>query len=697
MRLLRLERVDICAQHCETIQRKRQHDLICIVLLVMLAACGTSPQQPTPTSSPDVLVSPAPATATRSAASVSRMPPPVIPPASVRVAHTLVDGPVIDVQIDGETVVSGMRYSTNTQPVEITPGEHSITITQQGSADALLSQSLNAAPLEAVILVFTGTADAPVLGVYSEPAPALSSITSSVSLIHAIPRAPDITLFNGAADLSGTVGFGVQSFESLLESGNRTFDLGSGDQPLISHALTLLPRSHYTLILYGQADNPDSLGVMTLSSRVPGRAALRLLNVSPDAGALDVYLDGALYAEDVAYARPTERRAVFAQTYQLYFFPAGAAIDTQPLFNARITIPEDAALTAVFLGPAADPVVTLVEENLSLTRPGQARMTFVNAAENAPIIRGNVGGLTDLNFAQASSSLSLPAEPVNLYWNLVENRIAGIRVAQAENLTIEAGYSYLYVVTVTSEDQPPLIFGEAVGVDETLVALPADVTPSPTPRNPTRLRLVNALDGSSTVDFVLGEAVVAAGVRYGSSSGLVTGAADFQTLSVRDPISGAVLASTDFEFQLGRTYSAYAYGFAGSRSGVLIEEEPVFQSARSSALIRVVNLTDLEGVPFGLGYLQGGVDPNATQETYATRPALFADTVRLLYDINSKTASPMTLLPPGTYDLFVIDDATSTSALRLPNITLEADSVSEIVIYQALDSLRVGGFILNYP
>lgn len=665
--------------------------------MLLAGACAPAPQPSTATPAPTAVLPVATPTATLSAASVRSMPTPTLPAATVRVAHVLADGPSIDVQIDDEPVVRGMRYTTTTQPTDLIPGEHIITILTEGADTPLITQTISAAPQAALILVFTGTSDAPALGVYEEPALALDDTTSSVSLIHAIPRAPDIIARAGSGEPSSATAFGAMSPVQQVASGTQTFTFQSGDEQLLAQPVNLVPRSHYTFIVFGSVQASAAPQIIVLSRRVTGRALLRIANISPDAGALDVYLDGALYAQNVTYGRPTERREVFAQNYQLYFLPAGAPVTTQPIYNAALNAAEGAVITAVLLGAASDPRLVTAAEDLSLTRPGQARMVFLNALPNAPLLRGEIGGLTDLSYGQASPPLMIPAESVNFYWTLVENRIAGVRVAEAENVVLDAGRSYLYLITETSETQPPLIFSDAVGVDESLAQLAADVTPSPTPRSPTQLRFVNALDGSTQVDFLLGEVSIAQGLGYGQSSGFTNGAADIQTITLVDSSSGTPLASTDYTFRLGQRYSVYAYGFVGVRQGVLVVEDEVFRANSSSGLVRLVNLTDLIEVPFGLGTLPSANLPNAIQETYATRPAIFADMSRLFFDVDSKSASPLTLVPPGILDFFVIEDASASTALQLPNLTIEAGQVYEIVVYQALDSLLVGGFVLSYP
>lgn len=678
--------------------------LIAVFLVLLVSACqsndappSTVPAAPTPETTAESTIAPTAQPITQDLSQADGF---------LRIAHAMPDGAQFNFTIDEILVASNMRYTTATQPTRLSAGDHNVRVLPLDSDIPLLEQTITIEADKTLILVFTGTADAPAIALYPETNQTLVPTETWVNIVHAVPRGADLEVRQNSEEITGTFAFGQSSGAIIVPSGRTTLEFLGNGQPLLSHDINLLPRFSYTLVITGRADDPASLSVIDLNSRIPGRATMRVINIAPDSGALDIYLDEQPFAQNIAYDRPSGWQEILPHRYTLSAYLAGTDhTTTQPLFQQQITPQEDQNLSLVFMGSADKLQMTIVQEDNSPIRPGQARIIFVNTLPNVPRVRVNVGGgpipgTPDLAYGQASQPLLIIADTVNFYWNLVEGQVESGRIETAENITLDAGRSYLYLLTGAASDVPPVIFSENVGIDETLAGLAVDVTPSATPRVPTLIRFINGIEGSIGADFVIGETPAALGIAFGQASNLVSAPAGSQMITVRSPNEQAPLATVNYDFDTSKQYSVYAAGFVGFTPTLTIVEETSLRRNDANPRVRLVNLSELTENIFGLGYVPAATNalPEATPQTYTdARPSMFFDTIRMIGFTANQTASDFQDFSVGANDLIVFDPREDKIALLLPNVLLEADQLYDVVVFQSLDSMRVIGFLLMYP
>jgi hypothetical protein len=217
-----------------------------------------------------------------------------------------------------------------------------------------------------------------------------------------------------------------------------------------------------------------ALGLVSTAS-AQAEARIRVLHASPDAPAVDVYLDGSEAISDLAFDEITDYVSVPAGSYTVEVFPAAADGTGDAVITADVTLSADTDYTVAAVGALAEiePLV-LVDDN-SAPPAGQVRVRFVHASPDAPavdIFAEGVGVVVSgAAFKDASEYLAVPALTYNL-----EVRAAGTEtVALAlPGLALEEGNVYSAFAVGLLEGEPAL--SAKLTVDATF-----EPTPTPTP------------------------------------------------------------------------------------------------------------------------------------------------------------------------------------------------------------------------
>ncbi len=128
-------------------------------------------------------------------------------------------------------------------------------------------------------------------------------------------------------------------------------------------------------------------------------AQLRAIHASPDAGAVDIYVEGVgIVAADVAYGDATPYLTVTAGTYNVQLRPAGADSSTDPIYETgNVTLAANTVLTAVAAGlfnsqDAADNFrIVPLFESFATPGAGNAIVRILHAGADAPTVDLDVG------------------------------------------------------------------------------------------------------------------------------------------------------------------------------------------------------------------------------------------------------------------------------------------------------------------
>lgn len=155
---------------------------------------------------------------------------------------------------------------------------------------------------------------------------------------------------------------------------------------------------------------------------------MRIAHLSPNAPAIDVWVDGVLSWTDVDFDIITAYLLLPAGEHRLQFSPAG---QTEPVIDIVVTLQSRAAYTLATLGPwdQGDLVPSLFVDDLSPSLFA-AKIRFLHASADLPAVDVALAEGTvlysNLAFAEATGYLSLPAGHYDL-----ELRLAGTNTVVA--------------------------------------------------------------------------------------------------------------------------------------------------------------------------------------------------------------------------------------------------------------------------
>ncbi|MFW5748737.1 MAG: DUF4397 domain-containing protein [Chloroflexota bacterium] len=711
----------------------RAAHLLLIIGLMMLAACGgeTAPEAPTRVPSP-VPPTETPIQPTETATPAPTATPTIVPQvraenpaqqAYARIIHAIPGAPAVDVYAESVGLVFGLSYGVVTNSTQAPTEPVTITVVPTGTrldeAEPLVRQQITFPAGETSALVITGTADAPTLSQFLIFTDVIEPDQSRITLIHAAPDGPTVSLRSGADELTTPVDYNTMSVPVDIPAGPNTLEVRAGETTLLSVTDALRERVGYTYILAGNTATPEGLQLIAFDERLPGRTRLRVINISPDVLAADVYLNGESFATGLEYTRATERQEIPSGQYTLEVLPAGSAYEQTPaLDTVQFNAAEGRSLTMIVMGGSADLDVVRVEDDLSPVPPGQVRMTFVHGLPDVgPLsILGGAGRLEGVNqiaYSQSTRPALIPATTSRFEWEAQTGDVVEV----AENVSLSSGTAYLYLVTGRDPGAPPIIFSDAVTIDERLAAVQEANEPTPVPVLPARLRVINMIDDRSPVDVLIDGVVIAPSLpfRQVTPSTLVT--EGVHSLSVRlpgatsttnpdgeveafDPADLVVIAET---FAQDREYVLYIYGYNTNALELALTANDVPRSAQDLTTLRLVNLTKQEGIRFDMAVRDSSVqvaqpspDPTLAATLPQFREPYFGGADFVARDVTSGAASLPSQIRPGVYDLLILDSSNTLIAKTEFQYTLEAQQY-DIVVIQLDGSLQVNQFILPYP
>jgi hypothetical protein len=146
-------------------------------------------------------------------------------------------------------------------------------------------------------------------------------------------------------------------------------------------------------------------------------AKVRVIHASPDAPAVDVYVNGERALSNVPFFTASDYLDLPAGTYQVQVTPAGQPASAA-VIDASATIEAGKAYTVAATGPVASIAPTIIEDNLSAPAAGQAHVRVYHFSPDAPAVDVQLADGTKLieglAFPAASAYLPVPAGSYDL-------------------------------------------------------------------------------------------------------------------------------------------------------------------------------------------------------------------------------------------------------------------------------------------
>ena len=339
-------------------------------------------------------------------------------------------------------------------------------------------------------------------------------------------------------------------------------------------------------------------------------AQVRAIHASPDAPAVDIYVEGSStpIATNVAYGAATAYVTVPAGTYNIQLRPTGADSSTDPIYETgNVSLGADAVLTAVAAGllnsaDAADAFRIIPQfEGFATPASGNAIVRILHAGSDAPTVNLDVGAdgsneITNLaRFADTGAAgVDLPGgSPLT-----IAVVVDGLTVTTFTTPALSAGTEYFLIAT-------GLVAQEDISADDAFVLLAVDedgtsafIRQNGPDAGSAMLRAVHASPDAPTVDvYAEGIAVpIISDLAYGDASLYFPVPAGTYNIQLRaspsteaDPIA---FETGPIDLAANQQITAVASGFLAS-----MDEADKFRilplvedfGAPQSALVRIVH------------------------------------------------------------------------------------------------------------
>lgn len=131
-----------------------------------------------------------------------------------------------------------------------------------------------------------------------------------VRVIHTVPNAPNVDIYADDELIIENLAFGDFTNYLPVQEGTYRISLyvtGTQDSPIIANMLPVQGDSMLTVAAVGM---PDEIGLLSITDanaeKIPGKAMVRFMHLSPDAPAVDITLpDGTVIFHNVAFKQVT--------------------------------------------------------------------------------------------------------------------------------------------------------------------------------------------------------------------------------------------------------------------------------------------------------------------------------------------------------------------------------------------------------
>jgi hypothetical protein len=313
---------------------------------------------------------------------------------------------------------------------------------------------------------------------------------------------------------------------------------------------------------------------------------VRVAHLSPDAPAVDVWVDGAVALQDVAFGGFSSYLKLSAGNHRIQVSPAN---QTSPIvIDAEVTLITGNYYTVAATGRLAGIAPTVLVDSVS-RETGKARIRFVHAGPDAPSVDITLADGTvlfpDVQFREAGTYLAVPGGTYDLQVRLAGTQTVALSFGDVP-LSNNTTYSVFAVGLLSDGSLKATVSVDSPGTGSTTVDLePATAT----------LRVAHLSPDAPSVDIHLDGQLVAglAGVPFKAVSGYLTvGAA---THNVQVYVAGTTtnpVIDANVTLLPGKAYTVAATGLVGSGDLsplVLLDNRSGTTSGNS--LVRFVHLS----------------------------------------------------------------------------------------------------------
>ncbi len=316
--------------------------------------------------------------------------------AHVRMVNVVADAPLLDVTADGAAAFTGIAFEGSTDYVDFDNKDTPFSVTVRGATSPLVEQTYSLAGEQTYTLIAIGTTSVPSLlllpDATTEPGSGRSQlriahVAAGIAAIDAYLTAPGVAIddllpnFNGLSYNTATayLQFASGTYQlRMTVSGTKTIIYDSGPHEFSSSTST-------DLIAYartsGTLPNALLLDVNGAGQRVVADntlAGAKFVHAAPQAGNVDVIVDGVALFSGVTYPSATGYASVSTSTQSIFF--QATATPGSPIATTSPSLSPASDYTIVVTGLAGSTHAVVLPDNNVPPRPGNTKLRFANTS-----------------------------------------------------------------------------------------------------------------------------------------------------------------------------------------------------------------------------------------------------------------------------------------------------------------------------
>jgi len=661
----------------------RTKALYWIVLLLIMSACSGTPNA-VPTLPPTAPPVPTSTHAPTREIVPTAVPTDVPPPAHLRIIHAAQGAPTLTIYAGFNAIATNLDAGQATDPTTLAAGDYVLKALPSGSNPndpPLTTTALTLTGGESLLLLITGKAASLQIQAIPETQIALNTGESAVTLVNALNQPIRLTAGDDNTLLIPEIQPGTSGDSNPVAPGEQHLTIRSGDTALANFAVTLEDRQQHIEIISG---TPQQVTITSLAKPAPGRSSLRVINTALALQPLDLYIDGTVLEAAVSYGRPTARQNTTSGSHLIAIYAAGTDPQaTVPLLQQELPL-EAGNIALVVMGETDSLRLVTFSEDLTPTGAGQARIALLNTLpqfNNILVLSGNSGlpGINELYYGDAPRTTILNATLYSLTF------ISGSQTVElAENISLDAGRSYLYLVTGRL-DSPPLVISDNVGQNT------AASTGDGNQRGAALIRYINAINGTP-VQFSLNDNSQPTTVDSNTGSPFVEVVQRSITLQAEQ--DGVVLATTDATFEAGERYTIVLHPSTNQTEFLITRDDEALYTGNTPH-VRFINLSGEANQSLGLAFVTGKAGTPEASVT-GTPDGVEGSTLpfgiqQILDQQRGSSISNTILMPEGVFNFFVTFSDGAHYQSRIGSITLKNGTAGDVV------ATETGAFYVPYP
>ncbi len=317
--------------------------------------------------------------------------------ATIRFVHASPDTPAVDVIVDGAAIASNLAFGDITGALSVPSGTHQLQFVPAGQSatSPLVDTTFDPDGGTTYVVALSGRLEKLEAKIYDVHRDDLDAGKSRLRLINLAPDDTNVDMYvTGGDKLFDDLAFGKASDYTDLDAGSYDFEVRPHDQETVALSMAgfqIDEGNAYDVLLIGSVTD-SSLKVIPITTPVatpcsavlgigtPTDACVRFIHASPDAPAVDIYVNGSKVVENLAFGAGTDFVALPAgDDREIQIVSAGNPIE-DAILDKKSDFDAGHAYEVVAADMVKDLEAIVHDVDLRTVPEGQSRLRVIHAA-----------------------------------------------------------------------------------------------------------------------------------------------------------------------------------------------------------------------------------------------------------------------------------------------------------------------------